>query len=1069
MIEIKLHKIIHCIVAAAIAASVPLFPQTEEYKFTQLKIEDGLSQSTVYSIIQDKKGFMWFGTGNGLNRYDGYYFKQYFNSPSDSNSLSDDGIISMYEDKSGIIWIGTSAGNINRFDRTKEKFSHKNISELIKKSDLPSDYYFDYPISFARNLSQTITAICEDKNHNLWIGTWGKGIIVIDKNFKIQNHFYYDSTDYKSTLPTNRIMDILCDKDGNIWIATFGRGLLKTDFSKDSYSTNFRKYLFEKKDFGGDNHIIKIFEDSKNNLWIGTYHSGVYFLSSDQKKSNPEKVKFLQYKNSLAANSLSNNAIMYFAEDNDGNIWIGTLGGGLDKFNPRSKSFLNFKSDPWNTNSLADNDILSLCIDNSGIVWAGSHLGKGITKIQKNTTKFNLIGYQPNNQSSLNDGVVWAIYKDKDGLLWIGTYKGGLNCYDPLRKKLLFFKNKSNSKLSSNHIRVIAEDNYNNLWIGTYDGGLNLYNKKTGEVKVYMYNPVDSNSLAGNQIQTILIDGNNYYIGTFGSGLHMVSIQGNPFNRVLKFEKFFNNPNDNKTLSDNRIYKIYKDQKNLIWICTYGGSIELFNPETKTFRHYTNNAVDPENITARNSMTILRDSYNTMWVGTYGGGLYSFDSESGKFTRYSAREGMSSAVVYGILEDKLKNLWMSSDNGIFKYDLINKDFTRFDIKDGLQSLEFSGGAYLYSDDGIMYFGGINGVNYFRPENIKINSFIPPVVITSVKVNDNIIKGEAVNLNLKYYQNNVSLEFASLDFSDPRDNLYAYKLEGFDDDWQFANSSLRIAYYTNLPPGEYVFKVRGSNSDGIWNENYASVTILISPPFWKTYWFLGLVSLTTVFILYYIFTVRIKSQLEIEKLKSKIAADLHDNIGSGLTEISILSEVASRTTGNNASATLQKISERSRQLVDSMSDIVWVINPEKDSLHDLMIRLKNSYSDILSSVNCDLKITNLQNLKRVKIPIDIKQNLYLILKEALNNAIKHSKATLIKIEFDSKDDYLNIKLEDNGIGMDFNKTTIGNGIQNMNKRAMAIGWKLEIESKENKGTLIMVSGKIKSGKIIGLKK
>ncbi|MBI5662513.1 MAG: hypothetical protein HZC46_10245 [Ignavibacterium album] len=1048
---------------AAITMTASAIIKNQDYKFTHLQIEDGLSQSTVYSIIQDKKGFMWFGTGNGLNKYDGYKFKHYFNNPGDQTTISDDGIASLFEDDEGIIWIGTVGGNINRFNRTTETFSHKNITEFIHKNELPSEYYFDYPISFARNLSQTITAICEDRNHNLWIGTWGKGIVVIDKNFRLLSHFYNDTNDKNSSLPTNRIMDILCDKNGNIWIATFGGGLLKSSVSENNYSEEFEIFLAEQKNYSEDNHLIKVFEDTKRNLWIGSYHSGIFFLSADQKNLKPYQTKFVQYKSNNAAGSLSNNTVMYFDEDKEGNIWIGTLGGGLDKFNSQTNSFTNFKSDPLNLNSLADNDILSLCVDNSGIIWAGSHLGKGLTKIIKNTTKFNLIGYQSNNPDLLNDGVVWAIHKDKNGLLWVGTYKGGLNCYDQQKNHLVFYKNKSNSKLSSNHIRVIAEDDYENLWIGTYDGGLNLYNKRNGEVKVYKHNPSDNSSIAGNQVQTILIDGKNYYIGTFGGGMCRVVIEGNPFNQKLKFERFIYNENDSSSISDNRVYKIYKDKENLIWICTYGGSIDLFEPEKKTFRHFPNTFAEKENVTAKNSMTILMDSYNTMWVGTYGGGLYSFETGSGKFTRYSPREGMTSAVVYGILEDRLKNLWISSDNGIFKYDLINKDFTRFDIKDGLQSLEFSGGAYLYSSDGIMYFGGINGINYFKPEEIKTNTFIPPVVITSTKVLDNLIKGEPAELKLDYNQNTVSFEFASLDYSDPKDNLYAYMLEGFDNDWQFTNSSLRIATYTNLSPGEYIFKVRGSNSDGIWNENYASLTIRILPPFWKTYWFIAAVILISVLVLYYVFTIRIRSQLAIEKLKSRLAADLHDNIGAGLTEISILSEVASRKFGQQFSSELKKISDRSRQLVDSMSDIVWVVNPEKDSLHDLVIRIKNSYADILSAMNCELKILEIQRIKNIRIPVDIKQNLYLILKEAFNNAIKHSSATSISMNFNIEEEKLTIILRDNGVGIDPNNIANGNGITNMKNRANAIGWKIFIESHSEMGTTITLSGKVKSRK------
>lgn len=361
----------------------------------------------------------------------------------------------------------------------------------------------------------------------------------------------------------------------------------------------------------------------------------------------------------------------------------------------------------------------------------------------------------------------------------------------------------------------------------------------------------------------------------------------------MKFKRYNSIQRNQQSISDNRVYKLYKSRDGVFWICTYGGGLNSFDPKTEVFKIYPVNSGEDDKFNIENLMTILEDSDGLFWLGSYGGSLTSFDRSTGKFKRYSFREGLTSGVVYGILEDDNKNLWISSDNGIFKLSLRTKEISRFDIQDGLQSLEFSGGAYLKDDKGNLYFGGINGFNYFDPTKIKSNTYIPQVVITSVKVLNESVNGEKNELILPHTNNFISFEFSSLDYSDPLDNQYSYILEGLQNEWQLTDASSRLATYTNLSPGTYIFKVKGSNSDGIWGDKFASIKIVILHPFWQTWWFITLVIITLALILYYLSTMRIKNLLAIEKLKSKLAADLHDNIGSGLTEISILSEVASR--------------------------------------------------------------------------------------------------------------------------------------------------------------------------------
>lgn len=1051
------------LLAVIFLISSTILPQ--DYIIKQIRIEDGLSQSTIFASLQDSKGYMWFATRSGLNRYDGYKFNLYFNDPKDSTSLSDDGTSSLYEDKNGNLWIGTVYGNINRFDRRTETFVYKNISELFEILPEPEDDFYDYPLSFSRNQKTTITSITEDKDGKLWIGTWGNGLIVIDKNFKKYNHFYYDNQN-SSGIRSNRIMDLHFDNDGRLWIATFGGGLTRLSKSlKDSVEIfSFETVMQGEDNYSlSDNKLLNIFEDSKNNIWIGSYYGGLILIPSDQVKLPFGKAIINCQRCPVSKNMTVPNTVMSFAEDKENYLWIGTFGGGLIRYDYNNNESVHFFNDQFNQNSLGDNDVLSLCIDRSGIIWAGSHLGAGITKIYKNNARFNHVKNDPRKENTLNDDVVWAIYKDQENILWIGTYKGGLNRYNTHTNTFTYITNSSKAnKISSNHVRTIEEDNFGNLWVGTYNGGLNIVNKKTYKTIVYKNNPVDPLSLGANQVQDILIESDSvYWIATFGGGLNKVTVKGNPLNQKLRFEKFKHIQNDLNSISDNRVYKLYRSRDGVFWICTYGGGLNLFDPITKKFKRYPINSGQDDKFNIQNLMTIHEDSDGIMWLGSYGGSLTSFDRKTEKFKRYSFQEGLTSGVVYGIVEDNSKNLWISSDNGIFKLNLANKEIKRYDIQDGLQSLEYSGGAYFKDAEGNIYFGGINGYNYFNPLQVRSNTFIPQVVITSIKVRNEYIKGEPTELILDHKKNFLSFEFSSLDYTDPQDNQYSYILEGLQDEWQVTESSSRSATYTDLRPGTYIFKVRGSNSDGVWSENYASIKIKILYPFWETWWFITLMIILLAAFIYYLGTMRTKNLLAIEKIKSKLAADLHDNIGSGLTEISILSEVASRKNSSEqkiSGSELNKISDISRQLVDNMSDIVWVVNPSRDSLHDLILRLKDNYSELLTSMGISFKSKNLETLKEVKLPMDVKQNLYLIFKEAINNSIKHSKCKHITLESNLRNDVLEISLTDDGNGFDETIHSKGNGLRNMEKRAAQIKGRIKIKSSVNSGTSIRFIGK-----------
>ncbi len=1053
-----------------LVCSISMFGGDDKYFFEHLRVEDGLSQTTIGAIMQDHEGFMWFGTGNGLNKYDGYKFTIYTNNPGDSTTISADGVLALYEDKNNYIWIGTTDGILNRFDRQTETFKRYSISNNVNINFEKDIEFYEYPISFSRNNNNSITSIAEDNSGTLWISTWGKGLFSLNKNTGEKKHYYHTSAN-KQSISFNRIMKVITDYRGNIWVGTFGGGINKIE--KDGDNVSFVKYKHTSSPKSlSDNKVISIFEDQYHSLWIGTYEGGLNKLTSDKKLLNPSEVEFVHFMNNPKnSNSISNNTVMSIVADKSGSLWIGTFGGGLNRFDETTGKFHHFFHDPLNENTLGDNDVLSLYEDASGILWIGTHLGEGISVLQINKNKFNILAHHPTNKNSLSDNVVWAFEQDKENNLWIATYRGGLNKYNPTKRLFTHFKasrNNSNS-LSDNHIRSLAFDGFGNLWIGSYSGGLNCLKPNSENFLVFKNDPSNNTSIGANQIQSILVDGTTVWLGTFGSGLNRFSTNSNVNVDNIKFTRFTNIAADNSSLSDDRVYSLLKDRSGTLWVGTFGSGLnkaipvgDLSTTSEIKFVPYTYSSTDPQSISDNRVMTIFEDSNGALWIGTYGGGLNKFDRKSEKFVRFSEKNGLTSGVVYGILEDNNKNLWMSTDNGLFKFNLQTELFTHYDLKDGIQSVEFSGGAYFKASDDEMFFGGINGVNYFYPDTIKDNSFIPPIVLTSVNVLNKPIKGETKELVLEYNQNFISFEFAALDFTSPLDNHFAYKLEGLEDNWQYVDGARRMVDYTNLSPGKYIFKVKGSNNDDVWNTEGASLRLIILPPLWKRWWFISFGVLLIGFIIYYVSTVRIKNQLAIEKLKSKLAADLHDNVGSGLTEISILSELAAhrmKISVNTMPDELKSISETARQLVDNMSDIVWVVNPKRDTLYDLIVRLKDAYSEMLAAMGITFKTSNLEKLKDVKLPMDFRQHLYLMFKEGINNSIKHSKCSRLFLDVNLRGNTLELILEDNGIGVVEKNSAFGNGLKNMESRAMMMGGKLKWYSSPDKGTTIIFLGRL----------
>ncbi|MBI9071045.1 MAG: hypothetical protein JEY94_05580 [Melioribacteraceae bacterium] len=1013
------------------------FSKGEEVKFERVSVDKGLSHSSVFAIHQDSKGFLWFGTQNGLNKYDGYEFKIYRNDPDYLGSISHNTIFSITEIKSGEILIGTLGGGLNIFNPVTESFTHFVNDE-------------NNPMSISNN---NVRCIMEDSEGTIWVGT-DNGLNVFNLAEKNFTQFLHNPSD-SSSISDNNIWSIYEDSKNTMWIGTYN-GLNKI-VSKNPFC--FKQYnSTNNKNSLSHNYIWAICEDADNNLWVGSDNGlNIYNRNNDN---------FTRFFNNNNPNSLSHNKVWSFLKDENQDLWIGTLGGGLNKLvnhKDKSFSFQNFKSDLNNPNSLSHNYVWSLFQDRSGVLWIGTDVG--LSKYDRTKFKFNLLKHIPNNENSLSNNEVTSIFKDSFNNLWIGT-RDGLNKSTSHVNSFIHF-NSSNKRhaISNNFIRTIYEapSQKGILWIGT-NGGLNKLDIKTNRLEVYSESSTDSNSLSSNNVTCILEDSEeNLWIGSLG-GINLLDRKTNSITKFLLDIK------NNNSLSNNYVFSIVEDSSGYLWIGTSNG-LNKFDRDNKKFTRYFVDRNNSNSLLNNFISDLYVDKENNLWIGT-NGGLSKLNLSSNEFNNYFGKDGLPSNAVVGIEEDENNHLWLSTNNGISKFDKTNLSFENFSIGDGIQSNQFTGGASYKSENRQMFFGGINGLNSFYPSDVIKNTIIPPVVITdflvqnkSIKLGDNSPLHKSISLTkeikLSYEQNYFSFIFAALHFSSPQENKYKYKLIGIDGNW-IESGGRRFANYTNIDPGEYVFKVIASNNDGVWNNEGSSIRIIITPPFWKTWWFI-LLSLTSIIGLTFTFVhYRTKNLLAIERLRIEIAEDLHDDIGTRLTEISMLSDMVYHTKSScddPTKKTIKSIGGIARQLIDNMSDIVWLINPKRDSLYELFLKLKDTYEDMLSHSNIYLYINDFEFLSGIRLPMEYRKHVYLLFKEALNNSIKHSKCSEISINTHLKSRILEITLYDNGNGFDLDKKSSGNGLQNMYHRSEIINGELRISSSETSGTMVQFRGRI----------
>ncbi len=832
-------RLIFKLTISALLISGASLSQVSDISFDQIFLEDGLSQSIVKSIAQDKHGFMYFGTEDGLNLYDAYSFTVLRNSDN-PNSLSYNDITSLCEDKFGRLWIGTFNSGLNLYIPEKKKF-------------IRFSYDSKNPNSLSNN---NINTIIEDDKF-IWVGTdFGLNQIVnhsSDTNdFKVKRGIKDLSNN--QLLDNIRIISLFKDKKDNLWVGT-NLGLYKISLKNSKiFKINIYKNNSEDLKSLSDNSVRSIYEDSEENLWIGTDNGLNKISLSEREKENPN---FIKYQNSPTnPKSISNNEVYAIAEDKSGKIWIGTNVGGISIYNSQKNNFDRYLHDPLDSRSLSSNAIRSLYLDQSGIMWIGTY-GSGINKVSRGTGQFYHYKHRQNDLNTLSHSIIWSFYEDENEILWIGTHNG----LDKLDRKLNLYKhyqfNTNENSIGHNVIRVVTPMNNGKLLIGTNGGGLDVFDPKTNLFENWKHNPNDSNSLNHDQLRDIYQDKEGIiWIGTYGRGMDRFD----PYNG--SFKHYLNIPDDSTSISHNYVRVIVEDKNGFLWIGTEGGGLNKFNKNTEKFTHYNAKPRQPNSLTSDYIFSIYIDSSKYLWLGTYGGGLNKFNKLTTECEVFNIVDGLPSSSIYGMIKDFNGIFWISTNNGISKFNPTEKSFKNYNVKDGLQNNEFNGGSYYKSKSGEFFFGGINGFNAFQANNIEDNNYLPPIVLTSFKIfNEEIYFPEPLTsieeIELTYSDNVFSIDFAALDYSAPEKNKYAYKLEGVDKDWVYVNADKRTASYTTLSPGNYNFYVKGSNSDGLWNDEETLLTIKIIPPFWQRLWFLALVALILLGLAYMLYLRRLR--------------------------------------------------------------------------------------------------------------------------------------------------------------------------------------------------------------------
>jgi ligand-binding sensor domain-containing protein/two-component sensor histidine kinase len=967
-------------------------------------VAEGLSQGMINSILQDSYGFIWFATKDGVNRFDGKKFFVYKHNSSDKNSLPDNYVNVIAEDSKKHLWMGTSTKGLIFFDREKEQFhffnsttSSENFNQVFSIAEAQNDMLIiRTDIGFCSVNVSNLEKIKIEKIKKFLGGEIFS--VSLKKIFHLSPSeiFSIDKNQKLSSFISKKIFEEKKIQDAFVSIKEdFTQKKLfifcKHSLIEYNYSNKQFEFLFQsKQQIFNEEPICK---SSSNRIWF-TFHGKLAVMNLPDTTIKLVKTE----EQNIDISSISFNRIV---EDRSGNIWIGTKGYGILKFNPNSKRFEKF--DNGSISSISENHLseIMICKTNAEKVC--------IYDIQKK----EIVQSLPENITpAMHSGIVESVMEQWKNIYWI--CKGKIIRYDAIKKTSTFFSTKNDFNFP------VFMDAKRQIWWSS-DSKLCKFDSAKNIVREYNY---------------------------------PISISNSPYKFIEHY--FF-------------------DNAQTLWLATTKGLLH-FNPENENWQQFKNNPADSNSISTDIIFSICPDPNEPekyLWLGTNGGGLNRFEKQTGKALRFNAeKNNLPNDVVYGVLSDDENNLWLSTNNGIARFNIQTHQVKKYSISDGLQSNEFNRYAFCKSKSGDLFFGGVNGVNFFKPSAIKDNLFAPPTLITDCKINnksvtiqENSVLKKPIYLTsemiLPNSANVISFDFISTDFTSPEKNKYQYKLEGFDADWVSAANN-QSATYTNLDPGDYIFKVKSTNYDGVWCANSTNISIKILPPWYSTWWFRLLMLLSFGGIIYSIYRFRINQTIELHNIRNRIASDLHDEIGSTLSSISLYGEVAQnmvKETTPEATNLLAHINNSTHQMMDAMSDIVWALNSKNDRFDNIINKMRAFAIERLEPLHCKLEMQIEEGVHHHELNMQQRKNVYLIFKETINNAAKYSNATIVFVNIKIKNNHFLLSIKDNGNGFDTGIEHNGNGLDNIKKRVKELHGNMQIISKIGSGTTLELSFKI----------
>lgn len=993
--------------------------------FDKLTSENGLSHNKVNCIIEDRRGFIWIGTNDGLNRFDGKIFVHYKRS-SDPTSISGNIITDLLEDKDGIIWIATADGGLNRYNfRLPPRQQFKSYRQLPGK----------LPVNI-------INTLVEDQFGYLWVGTSGFSVLRFDKK--------KETFEIPVQYGTKTILDLSTDNKGTIWAGRQGGGILKVNpHNLSSYQDERYLNLYAKLPHAS---VTALYQDKEKNMWYGSWDKVLYRFNTATQKEDVFQTLPTPY-------SFKNDQVNTFKEDAEGRIWMGGNEQGLQIFDKKTNRFYQYRYHPEKEGSLADNHVNCIFVDKKGMVWLGTN--RGLSIVDKRKQQFSQTFLPANNKESAI--TIYDFFEENSQTIWVGT-SNGIYIYHP--RTNTFIHRPIIYKGNLLQVTKFYKDVDNRMYLGT-NLSLFLYNASTGKISLLPNTDKDKvmNQIIDSRVVSIVRD----------------TIEGHPALVVAPYGHYFAyyDFTDQKWVSrldsakniiirycleDNLIRKFVKDSNGLLWMATAKKGLGMWE-DGKAVRYFENIPGNTLSLSSNYVFDMTGDNKGNLWVSTFGGGLHFFEGKKQQFTQVTSTNNL----VEGIQTDLYGNVWTVSNGNLHKYDPKRKMYTSYQLPD----LEKTGGirGMIFRDSkGFLYAAGAGYFVRFHPSQIKNILTEPKVCLTDFSIFNESFSHLLFNkeIQLRYKQNYFNIEYAAPYFSSDAPVQYAYQLEGFDKDWVVAGGRNFVSY-SNLDGGNYVFKVKASVSPGVWSKEISTLSITVIPPYWEQPWFYAACMLVVSGIIYGVYRYRINEILKRQTIRNKIAQDLHDNVGSTLSSISVYSQVAkiyhNQEKQEDLQQTLEKISTASGEMISELNDTVWAINPRNDHMDIILQRMESFARPLLAAKNSKFRFEYDKGLLSVNLSMEKRKNFYLIYKEAIHNSLKYSDCSAVSVSIRQKGNTVIMKIEDDGKGFDVTKTSEGykssdvygggNGLRNMQLRAKQMKGKLNVWSEQAKGTRIEV--------------